>query len=256
MLFSVMAPAFSCRFSEAGRGILAQPPLLQSGLGLLHARSGAQYASALVQTGLAAHDTLKTIAEAMQHTDGRFIGDTALELGARFFDFGNFGISHTSTHQTSVLRYGIPCIDDVGGDLFYTATETASFTGHQANANNIVIIAGKEIIVLPEAEETVETTSQSTSSANFNIITGDARLGYGSMHSDSASVVHRPTIFVSRGTNTFRAPHMSFTNPLLQATENRFSGETEFALLYDSTRTRSSFHNVGLSFSHSSGYTR
>ncbi len=251
---SVMNATFSMQFSEAGKQILSQHPMYQAIDNLLGARNSAHKASALVNVGLASYDTVRTVSEALEHTGGEFTAGTAKELMAKFFDIGGFGISHSHTHQALIMSYGIPSIDIVGGDLYYGAMERTEFTGHQAKATNTTIMAGKEIVVVPDVEEETETVNQHTTSMGYNIISGDSRFGYGGMNSKNSKEVHKPTTFVSSGINTFQAPHISMTNPLLQATENRFKGETKFTKIYDVNRSNSSTYNTGVALSSRYGF--
>ena len=221
---------------------------------LFRARNSAHKASALVNAGITTYDTLRTVTEALEHSGGEFTTGTMKELMAKFFDLGGFGISHSYTHQSSMKSYGIPSIDIVGGDLYYEAMEKAEFTGHQAKARNTTIVAGKEIVVVPDVEEETETVNQHTTSMGYNIISGDSRFGDGGMNSKNTKEVHQPTTFMSSGINTFQAPHISMTNPLLQATENRFKGETKFTKIYDVNRSNSSMYNTGVVFSNRYGF--
>ncbi len=252
---SVMNATFSMQFSEAGRQILLQHPMYQAIDDLFGANSQAKRASALVNAGIETYDTIRTISEAMEHSGGEFTGGTAKELMAKFFDIGGIGISHSHTHQAMIMSYGIPSIDIVGGDLYYEAMERAEFTGHQAKATNTTVVAGKEIVVVPDVGEEIETVNQHTTSVGYNIISGDSRFGHGGMKSKNTKEVHQPTTFISTGINTFQAPHISMTNPLLQATENRFKGETEFTKIYDVNRSSSTTYNTGVALSSRYGFT-
>ncbi len=75
------------------------------------------------------------------------------------------------------------------------------------------------------------------------------------MHGRNSSEIHHPTMFISTGINTFQAPQMSFTNPVLQAINNRFIGDAKLTTLYDINRSNSSSYNLGLSFSSHYGFS-
>jgi len=251
---SVLTPAFSMEFTEAGRNLLQQYPLYNAARDLFGKASQARRASVLVNFGIETHNTLKAISQAMERTGGEFTSDTATELAARFFGLGGFGWSYTHTQQNSILRYGIPSVDDIGGDLKYEAEEIAEFVGHQAKAKNTEIVAGKKIIARPDVEEKEEGASQRTVSSGFNVITEDYSFGMSGMNQRQISQTYHPTSFISTGINRFKAPKISMTNPLLKAKKNEFIGETEFLTLYNVNKGHSSSFNFGISTSIRNGH--
>lgn len=232
--------------SGTSRQIMEMPPLFQSVHSLFNAKTSAQKGAALVQTGLSAHSTLKDLADTMNSDTTLF--DSTLNISAKLFGLEDFGISHTHIYQSTTTQYGIPSVDYVTVDLEYRAANSAKFIGHQAQAQNITLSGGQVITVLPDVEEITESFSQRTTSFGYNVIVGNSRMAHGGMNGTSSSKIHHPSSFISVGTNTFQAPNISITNPLLEAQRNRFIGKTEFVTLYDVNRSNSSSFNFGLSF--------
>ena len=99
----------------------------------------------------------------------------------------------------------------------------------------------------PSVEERESGSSQQTITAGLNLVTENFSLGMSGMNQWQRGRMYHPASFVSKGENTFAAPKISMTNPVVKGEKNKFVGSTEFKTLYNIDEGHSSRYSTGIS---------